>query len=645
MKKISTLIAALLCIYGANAQRNCAHVQHQHQLEQADPSIVTKRNAIEAHTNAFINANKGTRALVTIPVVFHIVYNTATQNISDAQIQSQLDVLNADFARTNADWTSTPTVFQSLVGIPDIQFCLAKRDPNGNATTGIIRKSTTITSFSTNDNIKRVANGGSDAWPTSQYLNIWVGNISGGILGYAQFPGGPASTDGVVLNYTCTGTTGTAAAPFNLGRTGTHEVGHWLNLYHIWGDDGTACTGSDQVGDTPNQGDENYGTPAFPQVSCSNGPNGDMFMNYMDYVDDAAMFMFSTGQVSRMQALFATGGFRASLLTSQGCVPPTTTGGCTAPANLAASNTTTTSTTLSWGAITGAASYTLQYKLASATSFTTVSGITGTSYNLTGLTANSSYNWQVSTACATSNSVYTASTFTTNAVVTACSDVYEANQTRATSKVLPVNTTITASIGTASDVDWFRFSNTSAARNIKIDLTNLPADYDVKLFRNNTQVAISQNGGTLSEQIKYNNGSITTYYVNIYGYNGAFNANSCYSLTASLSATAWRTGANGTEEADVEQNINMEKIQGNLDVTIYPNPNNGVFNIDLLNLTPATEANVTIIDMMGKRVYNNTVPVRHGANGINVEQALPAGMYNVIVRLNDELKIVRFTVN
>jgi Pregnancy-associated plasma protein-A len=98
------------------------------------------------------------------------------------------------------------------------------------------------------------------------------------------------------------GNTGTAAAPFNLGRTATHEIGHWLNLRHIWGDDGTGCTGDDFVADTPNAGGPNYGTPAFPHISCSNGPNGDMFMNYMDYVDDAAMFMFTQGQVDRMQA-------------------------------------------------------------------------------------------------------------------------------------------------------------------------------------------------------------------------------------------------------------------------------------------------------------------------------------------------------
>ena len=197
------------------------------------------------------------------------------------------------------------------------------------ATTGIERKSSTTTSWGTADKIKKASTGGLDAWNASQYLNLWVGTIGGGILGYAQFPGGAAATDGVVISPVYFGRTGTVTSPYNLGRTASHEVGHWLNLNHIWGDDSGACTGTDNVSDTPNQGSENYGKPVFPHVSCSNGPNGDMFMNYMDYVDDNAMFMFSNGQSSRMNALFASGGARVGLLTSQGGVAPSGGGGGT----------------------------------------------------------------------------------------------------------------------------------------------------------------------------------------------------------------------------------------------------------------------------------------------------------------------------
>jgi hypothetical protein len=124
--------------------------------------------------------------------------------------------------------------------------------------------------------------------------------LGGGLLGYAQFPGGPQATDGVVINYLAFGTIGTAQAPFNKGRTATHEIGHYFNLRHIWGDT-PDCSGSDMVADTPNCAGANFGTPAWPHITCNNGPNGDMFMNYMDYTDDAAMFMFTTQQVLRMR--------------------------------------------------------------------------------------------------------------------------------------------------------------------------------------------------------------------------------------------------------------------------------------------------------------------------------------------------------
>jgi hypothetical protein len=152
--------------------------------------------------------------------------------------------------------------------------------------------------------VKKKAQGGADAWPSDRYLNVWVCNLADGLLGYAQFPGGPPTTDGVVILYTAFGTSGAAAAPFNLGRTATHEIGHWLNLRHIWGDR-SDCGGTDFATDTPNQQLPNTGKPTFPHVSCNNGPNGDMFMNYMDYVDDNAMFMFTPAQVLRMNATLA----------------------------------------------------------------------------------------------------------------------------------------------------------------------------------------------------------------------------------------------------------------------------------------------------------------------------------------------------
>jgi len=194
-----------------------------------------------------------------------------------------------------------PTVWAGLVTDARIQFALATKDPDGKPTSGITRTKTTHPSFSDDDTVKSARKGGADPWPSNKYLNLWVCTLGGGLLGYAQFPGGPAKTDGVVILNTAFGTKGTATAPFNLGRTATHEIGHWLNLHHIWGDT-QHCEGTDFVSDTPNAQLPNYGKPKFPHITCNNGPNGDMFMNYMDYVDDAAMFMFTTQQVARMNA-------------------------------------------------------------------------------------------------------------------------------------------------------------------------------------------------------------------------------------------------------------------------------------------------------------------------------------------------------
>ncbi|WP_426493383.1 GEVED domain-containing protein [Hymenobacter sp. 102] len=307
----------------AQLTRQCSTMENLAQQLAADPAMAQRLASIENQTQNFI-ANpvaQRTSAVVTIPVVVHVLYNTAAQNISDAQIQSQITVLNEDFNKQNADVSKVPSGFAGLAANASIQFVLAKQTPTGAATTGIERKSTTKTSWGTDDAMKKASTGGLDAWNSAKYLNLWVCNLSGGVLGYAQFPGGAAATDGVVILTSAFGRGGSASAPFNLGRTGTHEVGHWLNLRHIWGD---ANCGNDLVSDTPTQTGQNYGCPSYPKTSaCSgNGSYGDMFMNYMDYTDDACMYMFSTGQSSRMNALFASGGARVGLTTSVGGTAP-----------------------------------------------------------------------------------------------------------------------------------------------------------------------------------------------------------------------------------------------------------------------------------------------------------------------------------
>ena len=292
--------------------RACGTMPVHERLLRTMPGYMSARIASENNAFQFAsNMRAGARTGITvIPVVVHVIYDTAAQNISDAQIKSQIAILNQDYRKTNPDVASTPAVFKSLCGDSRIEFELASTDPAGQATTGITRTQTARTSFDDTDQMKSAATGGHDAWPADKYLNLWtvprLTSPQGDLLGYAQFPGGAAATDGVVILHSAFGNTGTATAPFNLGRTATHEIGHWLNLRHIWGDDGGGCNGDDFVADTPNCADHNFGKPVFPHVSCNNGPNGDLFMNYMDYTDDDSMFMFTNGQILRMQACLDT---------------------------------------------------------------------------------------------------------------------------------------------------------------------------------------------------------------------------------------------------------------------------------------------------------------------------------------------------
>lgn len=302
-----------------NKQRTCETNEFNELQMQLNPEFRKNRERIEEFTKNFQPSEN--RSVITIPVVVHVVYNTPQQNISDAQILSQIAVLNQDFARLNADTSQTPAVWKPIGANTQILFCLAQRDPNGNPTTGITRTSTSITAFngSADQRIFFTAQGGHDIWDRDRYLNIYTCNLGGGLLGYAQFPGGNPQTDGTVNLFSAFGTVGVVNPPYDKGRTVTHEVGHWLNLFHIWGDE-PDCNQDDQVADTPLQGPENVGCPTFPKTdACQPVSPGVMFMNYMDYSNDACMNLFTQGQSTRMNA--ALNGPRASLLTSNGCIP------------------------------------------------------------------------------------------------------------------------------------------------------------------------------------------------------------------------------------------------------------------------------------------------------------------------------------
>lgn len=282
-------------------RRQCGAMQVHFRLLETDPNFRRRQIELEGLTSRRMIAPLVRTAPIVIPVVVHVVYRLPAENISTPQIKSQIAALNRDYAAKNADKSKIPAVWRGMSTDTQVQFALATKDPNGKLTDGITRTKTTRAAFGTGDTVKKKSTGGQDAWLSNRYLNLWVCTLDGGLLGYAQFPGGPAKTDGVVILNTAFGTTGTATRPFNLGRTATHEVGHWLNLRHIWGDT-EDCSGTDYVADTPNAATPNYGKPRFPHISCNNGPSGDMFMNYMDYVDDDSMVLFTPQQIARMNA-------------------------------------------------------------------------------------------------------------------------------------------------------------------------------------------------------------------------------------------------------------------------------------------------------------------------------------------------------
>jgi hypothetical protein len=278
--------------------RMCASDEVLKRQIMEDPKRGERLDEIETKTQLFIDQpnalNRTTKYYV--PVVVHVVLPNSAQ-VTDAQINSQIDVLNKDFNRGNSELTNSAVY---LAGYPlanvanaNIEFYVSS----------VVRKNSTVATFGTNDNVKRTANGGSSPVDPTEKLNFWVCDLSSGLLGYAQFPGGSSATDGVVVDYQAFGLRSAANYPmysvFDLGRTATHEVGHWFNLRHIWGD--MRC-GNDQVSDTPPHDASNGGCPSASLRSRCSGKPLEQWMNYMDYTDDRCMYMFTAGQLARMES-------------------------------------------------------------------------------------------------------------------------------------------------------------------------------------------------------------------------------------------------------------------------------------------------------------------------------------------------------
>lgn len=834
---ITLLLLMALSVSAFSQERNCGAMEDlEHQL-QHDPEMHSRMEAIERHTEHFIQTTNGQgRAVITIPVVFHVVHNGqavgTAENVSDAYVLAQLEQMNQDFALANSDASLIPSIFQPLAANTEIQFCLAQRKPDGTATTGINRISGGRASWTTsqiNSSLKP-----SSIWDRNQYLNVWsvkFGGADASLLGYAQFPGGAANTDGVVVLYS---SMGSVASPnpdggvFGRGRTLTHEVGHWLNLRHIWGD---ATCGNDMVSDTPVHNTSNGGCPTYPHYSTCTGSPIEMTMNYMDYTNDACMYMFTAGQKARMQAVLASGGARFSLTSSAGCTPVGSTA-CNVPGGLNASGITTAAATLNWSGASGATAYNVRHRATGTTTWTTASNVSGTSRSISGLAAATQYEFQVQSVCggsttsaysgsatfttnsnggggcttnlitvsitldnypaetswqitnasgtvvasggsytvagatvggtaclpdgcytftildsyndgiccsygngsysvtdasggvlaaggsftssqatqfcqpncgtptglgasaittssatlgwsaaggassynvrrravgtsawttsstsATSTSVsgltaatqyefqvqsvcgstsgaYSASaTFTTASNPTGCSDAYEPNNSRSTSLPLTAtNQDLFAQIATSTDRDWYRFANSSAARNIRIDLSDLPADYDLDLYQNSTRRGRSTNGGTTAEVITYNtNTTASNWYAYVYGYNGANSNTQCYKLRISLSSSAFRT--DGTTDGIVEE-IEVEvPVIEKTGFAMFPNPASDLLTLDMdMNADRAVQ--ISVSDITGKVMLVNSYQLQKDFNRVTLNVGnLPSGIY--IVRVDN----------
>lgn len=304
-----------------HAQEKCATWTNLQKEMKENPEIKTQLDQWQETINTYIRENKGkpkNGEKRIIPVVFHVIHEYGSENITKEQIQSQIDVINEDFNLLNDTYDSIPAPFKELAANCRIEFRLATKDDMGNCTDGIVRVYSSKTSDATNQNDFKSLS----YWNSNKYLNIWVvksidageGTMPGQILGYAQFPYnivpiGLMSTDGITMRSDCIGRVGTAAIRGVAGRTLTHELGHWLGLRHIWGDE--QC-GNDFVDDTPIAYGPNFGIcwkdypyHATGPYSCHRPETdtvGEMFMNYMDYSDDKCYGMFTKGQLEIMDA-------------------------------------------------------------------------------------------------------------------------------------------------------------------------------------------------------------------------------------------------------------------------------------------------------------------------------------------------------
>ena len=417
MKKLFLTLSCIVAAVLVNAQNTpefkCGTMEYLQKQKEADPGLEQRMLLYEEQIQQWISQNSKSNKLnkagtITIPVVVHIIWKTTDENISDERVTEQIDFSNRDFAGGNT--ISMGGFSSDLKANTNIQFCLAKKTPGGQATSGIERRETTVDYFS-NNAVKYYSSGGMDAWDPTRYMNIWVCNTASTFSGYAQFPGtGSIETYGVVVTYKRFGKV--ADENWNNGNITTHEFGHCFNLRHIWADDQNAtagtCSGTDYCDDTPNQAIAIGGSPSgLLTDECTSTSPGIMYMNFMDYTMDIVKANLTPDQSTRMHASFEAVGHLISLANSDACSEPSA---CETPTRLRASSINSKSAVLSWTAMyNNANSYNIQYRKVGASSWTSTTSSTN-STSISGLSNNTSYEFQVKNNCGSNgNSGFSAS--------------------------------------------------------------------------------------------------------------------------------------------------------------------------------------------------------------------------------------------
>lgn len=429
---IACILTSQLAIAQHNHER-CGTMEYLEKQKKADPTLearmqlqeeLLQQRIADMNNSEYNSLGKGKPVppppppppiqSITIPVVVHILYNTPEQNIPDQRVIDQIAITNRDYSGLNHH--SMGEFLHELKANTNIQFCLAQKKIDGSPTTGIERRYTSKTTYWLSDSVKYYSDGGLDAWDPTVYFNIWVCNFptaegtSYQYSGWGQFPGtGVNATYGVVVRH---GAVGFLDSTYFRGNGGVlaHEIGHCLNLRHIWGDDDGACTGTDFCSDTPNQADKCVGLHSgLLTDACSSSYPGIMYMNFMDYSDDIIFANFTPDQTLRMQALFvAPSGPLVPLLSSTAGNPPSS---CEIPTLPRTTALTRTTASLAWTAMyNNFNGYNIRYKKTSVSTWTTTTSGTNSKL-LTGLTKNTNYEFQVQNNCGGGGSSYSASRY------------------------------------------------------------------------------------------------------------------------------------------------------------------------------------------------------------------------------------------